>query len=481
MEKAEKKAPRRKGKATRFPGIKMLGGGRASIRIYYVNPKNKLREEAFFIRDGIQNAQQANELKERLRKEILAKLESTPGEMPRLSTYVESWLLDKQKVSADGKKKPLSPSTLDRYTRTLAHFVLDKPIGKMFLDKITKADVEEWRDDQNDDSAVTINTRLRLLKTLLADGAADYVIAAGSPAARVQFLAEKKKYTRENPNALTASERRALLDGAKAVQPKWHILILVLATTGMRIGEATALRWDDVLWPDPENGEPGRILVQHGQYRGVLKDPKTEGSVRDCYVGPEHELWTALRHHRRFLGTWTLHANQRDAILAKKTPHEVKALQEHYRELGWVFPNSKEGKDAPIFTSVLRKPLKQILDYLEGLGEGVTSINVHGLRRTVNTLMDGVVSPAQQRQQMGHTQPATNLLYVAQVDEKRVEASRALDEYIRIQEQKTLPKKAGQTPGRAPGRATLSRESAQAHAPSARKRIVSMQTEEEVA
>jgi len=53
-------------------------------------------------------------------------------------------------------------------------------------------------------------------------------------------------------------------------------------------------------------------------------------------------------------------------------------------EAGWVFPNPEGG---PMYTTVLRKPFNQALDYLAKKGDEVQRITIHGLRRTLNNLL----------------------------------------------------------------------------------------------
>ena len=67
---------------------------------------------------------------------------------------------------------------------------------------------------------------------------------------------------------------------AAAPDPRTRALVAVLAYTGMRIGEALALRWTD--WVGPPGG-PGRLELRHtktGRPRAVLVAPKLAGHLR---------------------------------------------------------------------------------------------------------------------------------------------------------------------------------------------------------
>ena len=66
--------------------------------------------------------------------------------------------------------------------------------------------------------------------------------------------------------ALTEGELAALI---AAVPKQWRLLIELLAETGLRIGEALALEWDDI-----DLGQQ-RLHVQRRLYRGSLGPPKS--------------------------------------------------------------------------------------------------------------------------------------------------------------------------------------------------------------
>ena len=67
------------------------------------------------------------------------------------------------------------------------------------------------------------------------------------------------------------AEIRAVLEAMPAGQ---RLFVLLIAVTGMRVGEALALRWTDFV-----SARSG-IRVNHTLYRDTLKQPKTESSRR---------------------------------------------------------------------------------------------------------------------------------------------------------------------------------------------------------
>ena len=82
--------------------------------------------------------------------------------------------------------------------------------------------------------------------------------------------------------ALTARELQRLLDTTR--RERWYPLWVLLSTTGLRIGEALALTWDDV------NLEARRLLVVRSlqRQRGVglvFAEPKTLPARRYASIG----------------------------------------------------------------------------------------------------------------------------------------------------------------------------------------------------
>lgn len=76
---------------------------------------------------------------------------------------------------------------------------------------------------------------------------------------------------------LTPEEIRLLLD---YVEAKHYPLILTLATTGLRIGEALALRWGDIAFAN------STLHVRRSVTRGRVSEPKSSHSIRAVAMPP---------------------------------------------------------------------------------------------------------------------------------------------------------------------------------------------------
>jgi integrase len=367
--------PRKKGTPTRFPGVMRLAEGRYQLRWKLDCPKTGRSIDRAPIVEAASPAAAA-----RLRDELLnaPQDQDASKQRPRLADYSTSWL--------SGKRKTLKPSTLDRYARTLAHHVVPA-FGETYLDALTHQDIVEWRDAATASTA-TVNGWLRVLKTMLADATVAYNLPR-DPSARVAALSETggDGYSEDEPNALTAPQLALFLDTARREVPRrWYPLFAVLAFTAMRVGEATALKWDDIT-PGDDNA-PGIIRVRRAHWRGRIGTPKTGRRMR--LVPVPRELAAILADHRCAL-TERQHA--------KMTDTQLRGVQRGL-EAGWVFPNDKGG---PTAAQVVRKPLLKVLDALNAVdADGIDHLTVHGLRRTMNNLLRQVTHGEVVRAVTGH-------------------------------------------------------------------------------
>jgi integrase len=80
-----------------------------------------------------------------------------------------------------------------------------------------------------------------------------------------KFLSKKNS---KEVDALSPSELQIFLDSFKKHFPRYYPLVLTMARTGMRIGEAMALQWNDIGF------EKRSIKIQRGFSRGKLQTPK---------------------------------------------------------------------------------------------------------------------------------------------------------------------------------------------------------------
>lgn len=195
-------------------------------------------------------------------------------------------------------------------------------------------------------------------------------LTTSAPTTPPRTCAPAGRAPRREQRTLTERELGRLLDVAREQLASHFAEIVVLAYTGMRVGEMYALQWEDIDW------EREAIEIQRAVSRGHVTTPKT-GVGRSVYMPPP--VAAALRAHRQ------------EQLRAGAAP--------------LVFPSTTGGHRA---TSGLRKAL-------ELAAEGAR-IDVHVtpqvLRRTFNTLMMAAgVDRIVLRAQMGHTREDMTIRY----------------------------------------------------------------------
>jgi integrase len=72
--------------------------------------------------------------------------------------------------------------------------------------------------------------------------------ATTNPATGVLRRTRGEAADRRAADFLTREELATLLDVVRRDEPAWYAFVLTLARTGMRLGEAVALQWDDIDW-----------------------------------------------------------------------------------------------------------------------------------------------------------------------------------------------------------------------------------------
>jgi integrase len=226
-----------------------------------------------------------------------------------------------------------------------------------------QTDFVRWRDAATV-SPTTVNSHLRLLRTMIGDAAID-LEPLKNPLARVAALPEPTVHTDDDPNLLTADELSRLLLATERVEPDFHPIFATMAFTGMRPGEVTALRWSDV------DLKARVIRIRRGQFRGEVKETKTGKSRR---VAIPDELVSVLERHRA-----KLDGQRRSGT-----------------DSGWAFP-SKKGTMR--FTTTLSAPLDRAIEE----AELATRITPHGFRRTFNNLLRQVTTSTVQKSITGHS------------------------------------------------------------------------------
>lgn len=359
---------------SRYPGIERLSSGRYRVRVTWNDPKTGKRKDQKKVIAATSMAEA------RCQRELLRTLLLTGGTTGehrlRLGEYASSWMR--------GKIPTLKPSTREKYAVALDQHILPA-LGDYYVDTITPLDVLRWRDAQQGKPR-TINSRLRLLRTLLRDAQAQLGLPR-DPCARVKTLPEAPPVG----NRLKPEDLRRVLAYFREREPDWYPLFLTMALTGARFGEVSALRWSDI------DEDADVIWIRRSQWQGRVGTTKI-GKVRDVPLPPP--LKAVLKQHRQRL--------VRD---------QAPGLSE-----GLVFP-SRVGTHHR--NASLRKPLERALQ-AAGIHDRFT---LHGFRRTWNNILRQVASGAITRSMIGH---ATEEMFLHYSHIEREEKQGAVDRALAL-------------------------------------------------
>ena len=271
---------------------------------------------------------------------------------------------------------------------------LSPALGDLTLRAIRRRHAKDleakWRTDGL--SAVNIRKHVRSLSSILSEAAEDELIDVNPLLNRGRRRRSKGKApARKSRNPFSRAELDTLLQTAaehcierrgEMVSPFRDALplLLTLADTGMRLGEAFALRWSDIDW------RGGFIHIQRSHTHGALSFTK---SGKNRHVEMSARLRAALRQLRgeRFGRVVALSAAAQATIEAEQADRSSSAL---------VFPDSTGGYLDE--SNVRRRIWLPLLTAAE-----LSHHRLHDLRHTFATLhLDAGTNPVWVSDQLGH-------------------------------------------------------------------------------
>jgi integrase len=313
------------------------------------------------------------------------------GRMPTLGAFLESWL-------ENNAQPKLKLSTYIRY-RELSRLHIIPGLGRFPLDKLTVAQVQEFLNARAKSgmAAQTVHHLRAVLRTALNQAIRARVISFNAAG-----LADSPRITPREPTYLKPDEARVFLQAA--AQDRLGALYFLAFATGVRQGEALALRWEDV---DLDHGTvtightARRMRIAPGQpTQLIISDTKTAASRRVIPI--PNFVVAALRHQR------------------ERQMFERRAAQDNWQETGFVFtkPNGQ-----PVEAEHLARSFATLLRR-NSLGR----MRWHDLRHSAITIMLAAgVPPRTVMQYAGHSNLATTMNIYAHVSPQMLgEASEAM-------------------------------------------------------
>jgi integrase len=257
---------------------------------------------------------------------------------------------------------------------------------------VTPAKVRAWHTGATKSTGPTaLAQAYRLLRSILGVAVADEVITANPCRLRNAGTPKAARPSR----ALTVAEARLLADQLATDRrtERYRTLVLVLAFGGLRFGEATALRRQDVSADGDRLTVSRSVRYVDGTW--LIGDPKTDAGRRTVSL-PASVAAALVDHLDRFV------PEEPDALVFGTSA----ATFLHSANFGVVFRRAVERS-------------------------GLPPVRPHELRHTGATLAAATGATTKElMRRLGHSSSAAALLYQHAADERDSEIARALDTMI---------------------------------------------------
>ena len=304
-----------------------------------------------------------------------------------LGAFTERWIATTLDVS-DRKV-----TTKETYANLARNHIVGGVLGDRTLDRLKPTDIERFIKSlrERDLSDSTVRQTYTVLRAVL-----DTAVRDGLVARNVAATVKRPTVQAKEARYLSGEEVRALFQAAEGYRNA--SLITLLAFTGLRRGEALALKWDDV------DLDAGTLRVRGTLARVnrglVVTEPKTARSKRVVSLGPA--VVDKLRAHRK--------EQAEDQLRAGPA----------WESAGYVFTNEIGGPVDP------RNALRSLSAAAKRAG--LDDVNLHTLRHSAATAMltGGVPLPAVSKM-LGHSSIAiTGDVYAHVTPEVEREAAETL-------------------------------------------------------
>jgi integrase len=297
----------------------------------------------------------------------LSALDDAPTRVETFRDFAEAWLNTSVALH-------LKPATQENYRTVLRRHWLPA-LGSLPVTAVTRERIKAVMAEKLTTGALkpsSIRTALISLSACLHT-AVEAGVIAGNPAIRLgRFTRTAGIPEAERMEILTAAELTTLLTTAEQQMPEYYPLLLTLARTGLRIGEALALKREDL------DFSQGYLWVRRTWGGRVIGTPKTGRARRVDMSRQLQQVWQSV-----------LSLRAAESVVAGRPDSE------------WLFPDPTTRDD--------RQPLLPVLFY-KGIWwpllrrTGLRYRKPHTLRHTfASLLLQNGESVTYVRDQLGHS------------------------------------------------------------------------------
>lgn len=314
--------------------------------------------------------------REEFRRE-LEESQSLTGLPPTFGDCAAAWL--ERRV-----ERRLRASTIEVYSRAILWAC--ETMGDYIVDRIRPHDVERMMRHLSDRglAPASVNKALQIVLAVVGRWYADR--GQLSP---LQMVGGMKVPRRARKATLTAAEVQRMLELARTRtrSPYLYPLLLVMFSTGCRVGEAIALRWSDI------DESAGVIHIRR------TSNDKTENPPKSGYDRAP-----------------ALHPVVRDALRAWRRQMVVE--QAPGLRLGLVFPGKIRRQERPLSQNAVRRHLTRLAAEM-----GIDRVKPHDTRRThIDAARRASVDRALVGDMVGHSSVEQTLDYETVAPEERQKA-----------------------------------------------------------
>lgn len=200
----------------------------------------------------------------------------------RFDEYAREWCRTYQGRTGRGIRE----TTLEEYRKDLELDVIPF-FGRMRLAEVEPRHIKSLAQSiaHRGVAPATVRTVMAPVRALFATAAEEGLIRS-NPCAGIR-LAGRRPLSEEPLETKRALTEEQLARVIEETPEEWRLFIRFLAQTGVRIGEAIALRWGDV------DLGARRVKVRRRIYKGVVDVPKSRYGIREIPISTSlaQELW----------------------------------------------------------------------------------------------------------------------------------------------------------------------------------------------